>query len=163
MHCLSSASASFAFSQGNNQIWSRAVYVYFSIHIERVKDTAWCAPTLLNNYQARGDFYHRLSRSVCATLESCFGAGDIFDANTAMGTKLSGRKDNGPGSRERSCVINSTLSYVNYRRDQQKQEKFQEFGNQQKTEWQIAPWFPHWFKISRLQTQQSCKYREIEI
>jgi hypothetical protein len=39
---------------------------------------------------ARGDFYHRLSRSVCATLESGFGAGDIFDANTTMGTKLSG-------------------------------------------------------------------------
>jgi hypothetical protein len=68
---------------------------------------------------ARGDFYHRLSRSVCATLESGFGAGDIFDASTTMGTKLSGRKDNGTGSREHLGVINSPLSCFDYRRHQQ--------------------------------------------
>jgi hypothetical protein len=76
---------------------------------------------LLNNYpgSARGLLSPLVTLGLCDSRERGFGAGDIFDANTTMGTKLSGRKDNGTGSRERLAVINSPLSCFDYRRHQQ--------------------------------------------
>jgi hypothetical protein len=65
---------------------------------------------------ARGDFYHRLSRSVCAPLESAASAPVTFLTQTPRWEQnFLAEKTMGPAA----AVINSPLSCFDYRRHQQ--------------------------------------------